>query len=675
MRHRKSSPKKHKTRSRSAKFAERQGRRKNGQRHPEERAAKSGGHRYVGKVQKNPRGFAFIIPQTPGVPDAYVGRHEARVLLHGDRVEYTLVRDRGRYSAQIKKVLEHASSRVVGQVRPVGRDLALVTAQGDIHRIKRESKLSPGEWIIGEIKESPTSRHPGTVVVEEHLGYELSPKHDIEIAIAQFGLPNEFGPKVCEEGFQARSRAHAAITNLGTRKDQRAKPYVTIDGEDAKDFDDAILVERGPGGKGFILYVAIADVSYFVVERSAIDHEARKRSTSVYFPGAVIPMLPEILSNDLCSLRPQEDKLAFTAEIHLDERGVVQKSHFYESLIKTAARLTYTQVHAFFQGDKATRDELKALAVPLETARVLFERMLEQRRQRGVLDFELPESKIEVDAQGKPLRVKRADRYESHRLIEEFMVGANSVVARALRERNEPALHRVHESPAPEKLDDLNQLLNRLGISRRMKDLSPQSFSELLEATRNLPEAPTLHKSILRTQKQARYEVEPKGHFGLALRDYTHFTSPIRRYPDLVVHRALKKLISKGKQADKDNEGIASFQQLGEETSEKERRAMEAERFVLKRKQCWYMQGHVGEVFDGVVSGVLESGLFVELPELAIDGFLPVEDMDGYWEYDERRLCLRRRPGGQVLTLGDPLRIEVVSVSMDDNEITFGLPE
>lgn len=669
------SPTKHKTRSRAAKYASRQGHSKDRAVRSEKKAGHAKSHFYLGRVKKNPRGFAFIIPQTPGVPDAYVARHEARGLLNGDRVEYRLIKDRGRYSAQIRRVIEHGSTRVVGQVRSLGRELALITAQGDVHRIPKEKRLSPGEWIIGEITESPSSRHLGSVSVESHLGFRLTPKHDIDIAIAEFGLPFEFGKKVREESFQARSRAHVALTQPGSRRDYRDKPFVTIDGEDAKDFDDAILVERGSLGRGYTLYVAIADVSYFVQPGSAIDREARLRGTSVYFPGTVIPMLPEILSNDLCSLRPQEDKLAFVAEIHYDEEGFVLKSHFYEAVIKTAERLTYSQVHAFFEGDLATRERLKRLTDPLANALQLFQKLLHQRKRRGVLDFELPESRIEVDSNGKPIAVKRADRYESHRLIEEFMIAANSVVARALRERQEPALHRVHENPEPDKLDELNQLLIRLGMSQRMKDLSPVAFAELLEATRHLAEAPTLHKAILRLQKQARYEASPRGHFGLALLDYTHFTSPIRRYPDLIVHRALKKLISHEKSADKQNEGISSFEQLGEETSEKERRAMQAERFVLKRKQCWFMQERIGEIFSGVISGVLESGLFVEIPELALDGFLPIEDMDGFYEYDERRMCLRKRPGGNTLTLGDPLQIQVVGVSLDDNEITFGIPE
>jgi ribonuclease R len=383
-------------------------------------------------------------------------------------------------------------------------------------------------------------------------------------------------------------------------------------------------------------------------------------------------MLPEIISNDLCSLRPKEDKLSVTAEIELDHKGNIVGAKFYESLIKTVARLTYTKVHAFITEDPQMRKELAFIEKPLTDAYELYTILKKKRAERGVLEFDLGETKMDVDKNGKPLKVYKAPHYESHQLIEEFMIAANSVVAKAVREANGKALYRVHETPDEDKIEDINQMLKSLGINTLLKENTSRAFAAVLAASQHIKGAHTLHQMILRSQKQAVYAPEAKGHFGLALRDYAHFTSPIRRYPDLVVHRALKRFILKEKSTDNKGEAV-DYQALGETTSERERRAAEAERFVTRRKQCWFMEDYVGDTFDGIISGVTEKGLFVEITQFAIEGFVPVETLPGMYEFDERRMCLRKRPGHAVLQIGDASRIKVEEVSPLTNEITFSV--
>lgn len=628
-----------------------------------------------GRVQKrSAQGFAFLLPLRKGLPDAYVDRDQARLLLNEDIVEYTLQRRGKRFEARVRRVVRHGQREVLGSVERMGRGYAIETIQGETFAV-RESRHHPplGAWVRARIETYPTEHAAATVSVEEVLGERLEPTHDTAIAIARFGLWSEFSEKALGDALQGRRHAEEARRHLGERQDLRQLPFVTIDGADAKDFDDAILVEETKSG--FRLRVAIADVAHFVRLGSSLDHEARRRGTSVYFPGSVIPMLPEELSNNLCSLRPREERLALVADMSCDVFGNVQGSKFYEGLIQTAARLTYDDVHDFFKGDHHAKAKWLSLTAPLMAAKHLFLKMRKLRDERGALDFELPECKIEVDARARPIKVGPAQRFESHKVIEEFMIAANRAVAKALRESKTPSLYRIHESPDPSALDEANQLLRTFGVSPVLPDLTPKSFARLLERTKGHKNAPTLHQAILRMQKQAHYGPEPKGHFGLALKDYTHFTSPIRRYPDLVVHRALKQLIFKKKSSDKEDEEESSLDAVGQQTSECERRAMEAERFVVRRKQCWFFRDRLGDVFEGRVTGLTANGLFVEMLPHATEGFLPLEAMDGFWQYDERRQCMRRRPGGNVLTAGDSLKVQVVDVSLDENRITLGQRE
>ncbi len=623
-----------------------------------------------GKIQKNPRGFAVILPEDRKLDDLFVSPGQAKSLLNGDVVEFVVRHARGRPCAEIKKVVSRSQTNVVGKLDEQRGKWIVVEPKGESYLVENlERHFQRGDWVIGQIDKYPEDNALGKVNIEHSLGKTLTPEFDIPIAIARYNLPDQFSEQALSVAKAGRAHAEALFKNPKGRRDMRRHPFVTIDGADAKDFDDAILVEIPDKGPAFRLYVAIADVSFFVTPGTALDREARKRGTSVYFPGTCIPMLPEILSNDLCSLRPREDKLALIAEIDFNREGKIIDGRFYDAIICTARRLTYDEVHEFLAGKKP---EFEDVGEPLRNAHKLFLKLLHQRKDRGVLEFDLPECKMEIGEKGEPLKVYRAPRFESHRLIEEFMIAANQVVAKQLRSQRAPALYRVHESPDPAALEDINALLKQHGVTQRLSNLSPKAIALILEETLQARGAATIHQAILRMQKQARYEPEPKGHFGLALADYTHFTSPIRRYPDLVVHRALKRLIHREKSADGEDEEVAS---LGELTSERERRAMEAERFVVKRKQCWFLSKRLGQEFNGRVAGLIARGLFVEIPEFAIEGFCPVESLGVFYEHDEARACYRRRPGNETISLGDALSIKVIRVSPEEGEIEFAVVE
>lgn len=630
------------------------------------------GEVFRGKVQKNPRGFAFLIVN--GLDeDVYVSAEEAIHLMQGDTVSFTLRRRGPRVSANIKRVLSRATKEIFGFLVDGEREILLQTEEGDLHRLKHRANRSQlGNWVVARIEKYPTKEHPGLVSVLENFGSELKPAHDIRIATSKFGLNTHFSEAVSAQALICRQHARRAMDQPKQRKDLRKLPFVTIDGADAKDFDDAVLVLKEHKGSPFVLFVSIADVAFFVRPGTALDEEAYQRSTSTYFPGTCIPMLPESLSNDLCSLRPREDKLAFTAELHFDKDGKRTGAKFYESIIRTAERLTYHQVQQVFDRDKTVEKDLAHVTGEIRNLRQLYRKMDELRKQRGVLDFDLPESSIDVNEEGVPVKCYKAERFEAHKVIEEFMIAANSAVAHALADNEVPALYRVHEPPDPEKLETINQLLRQLGITEAVTEVSPQAFNKVLQVTHHLKGAGTLHQSVLRLQKQAHYESDPKGHFGLALDDYTHFTSPIRRYPDIVVHRALRQLIGVELETDKKDEELPSLEAMGLHTSECERRSMEAERFVVRRKQCWYLKERLGEEMDGVVAGVVSKGLFVSLGETCIEGFVPVEDLGGDYRFDEARMVLTRR-GGHSYGIGDSFRVRLDRVSIEDGEITLGM--
>lgn len=594
----------------------------------------------IGRVQKNARGFAFIIPLEPG-PDTYVSPEEARRLLNRDLVLYSIIRDGKRYFAKILEIKERGISQIHGRYCSHPHP-HVVTPAGEIFSAKPPGTVD-GTWVIADIVRYPNTRVDTQVSITECLGSKLLPAHDNRITCALFGLPTHFSNEAIIE-------SHQTPEDLLPRQNLEALPFVTIDGETAEDFDDAIFVKAQSGEDAFQLFVAIADVSHFVRPNTALDREARLRSTSVYFPGACIPMLPEALSNDQCSLKPHLSRKCVVTEITLDRDGQTKKANFYSATIQSKARLTYEEVQEHFDHHRGLAPELTE---PLRDARMLFRKLRQLHMRRHALDFSLPEVLVRVDETGNPIRIERSLPLESHQLIEQFMVSANNAVASRLKLSS--TLFRVHESPDVEKLETINDLLKAFGISGRIEKINQKELSKLLKV-----DNPALHRAILRTQKQARYDFQPGGHFGLALDDYLHFTSPIRRYPDLVVHRALKHLIGMRQTTDKEEQ--SAVYDLARETSDKERRAMDAERFIVRRKQCWYMLDQLGEEYGGIVNDLSESGVFVTLPN-GIDGFCPLAD----GIYDPKRA--RVKSGGVYFSLGSSIRVVVSRVDVEMGRI------
>ena len=464
---------------------------------------------------------------------------------------------------------------------------------------------------------------------------------------------------------------------LADRVDLRDMTTVTIDGETAKDFDDAVAVRREQGGK-IRLWVSIADVGHYVQEGSLIDREAYERGTSVYFPGQCIPMLPEHLSNGICSLNPQVERLTMTAEMLFDRQGERLESRFYPSVIRSRARLTYTEVSAIIEKDDG---QVKA-AYPhvvddLQIMKELAERLMSMRRRRGSLDFDLPEAEIILDLRGRIEDIVRSERNLAHRLIEEFMLAANEAVARYVSDREAPLLYRIHEAPDPEKLQELREFARNFGHDLRLQDsqVRPGQLQELLSEVEGQAEERLINQVLLRAMQQARYSPENAGHFGLAAENYCHFTSPIRRYPDLIVHRILREVIlHEGLPARRRQELEQMLPQAGEDTSARERRAMEAEREIVTLKKCQFMVERVGEEFEGFISGVQSFGLFVELKDMFVEGLVHISTLeDDFYHYEEEQYRLIGENSRRIFQVGDSVKVKVDNVSLERLEIDFRL--
>ncbi len=489
----------------------------------------------------------------------------------------------------------------------------------------------------------------------------------------EFGHSLDFSSKVLKE---AKKISHdISPETWGERVDLCAEPIVTIDGETARDFDDAVSVDTLPEGRWRLL-VSIADVSHYVRPGSAIDQEAYHRATSAYFPDRCIPMLPEELSNNLCSLVPQQDRLTMTAEMIFDREGRREESRFYRSVIRSAARLTYTLVHRILDlKDQALRQEYAPLLGPLERMEQLFRLLRTQRLKRGTLDFDLPEPQIVMDLEERNIeRIVKAERYASHRLIEEFMIAANEAVAEFLEGSGKHSIYRVHETPNPEKAEEFMSLLHNMGFQvPRMKGhvFSPKTFAAVIETIRGKPEERLLNTLLLRTMKQAYYDVKNKGHFGLASRSYTHFTSPIRRYPDLLVHRIL------GQQLKSDQPRMVSrsvLSKMAEHCSERERNAMKTEWATRDLAAVYFMQNKIGEVYQGIIANVTKFGVFVELKDYFVQGLLGLRNLtDDYYIFNEKKHCLQGKKNKQKFQIGDEIRVKVGGVNLVRRWLDFSL--
>jgi ribonuclease R len=596
--------------------------------------------------------------------------------MHGDRVLVQVDRSqrRGRTEGRVMKVLAHGTTRLVGILRR-GKTTAVLVPQEQRITVPilvppaADGGAADGDMVVAELVRWPGKASDAEARVTAVLGPATDPRVETEAVIHAHGLPLDFPAEVAAAARRVPPTVPAAAT--AGRLDLRGLPIVTIDGENARDFDDAVLVE--PTADGFRLTVAVADVAAYVPAGSPLDLEARARGTSVYFPDRVIPMLPEELSNGICSLKPGEDRLVKAVRLDFDHRGRLGATTFHEAVIRSAARLTYTQVRqALVDRDAAVRADLGALVEPLEHAEALARLLTTRRHRRGAIDFDLPEAEIVLDLRGRPEQILRAERSVAHRLIEEFMLAANEAVARELMRRKLPLLHRVHEPPTAESVSELARYLEGFGLRLRVEQgrTAPAAFQAVLEQVAGRPEERLVNTVLLRSMQQARYAAEPLGHFGLATDAYTHFTSPIRRYPDLIVHRILGGALAGRAEVPPDLAAI------GEEASRRERVALDAEREIVQLKKIQFMHDKVGLAYDGFVSGVVPFGFFVELTEVFVEGLVHVSALgDDFYEHLEGQHTLRGRRTRRTFRVGDAVRVAVSGVSLERRQIDFTLAD
>jgi len=627
-----------------------------------------------GKVQGHPDGFGFLIRDGNG-DDLFLNAGEMSKVMHGDRVVAREggVNARGRREGHIVEVLERANSKVVGRflnehgigvVAPEDRRISqdiLIPAGGS-------GGAKPGQVVVVEIIEQPQRHVKPVGRIIEVLGNYADPGMEIEIALRKHDLPHEFSKEV--EKLSAKFPAGVTEKDLQGRVDMRGLPLVTIDGETAKDFDDAVYCEQK--GKGYKLWVAIADVSHYVRDGDALDRESRLRGNSVYFPRRVIPMLPEVLSNGLCSLNPKVDRLCMVCEMDISARGEIARYKFYPAVMHSRARLTYTLVAEMLgnpEGEAARA--MHDLLPHLKDLHDLYQGLVKARWQRGAIDFETIETQMFFDDQGKIERIVPTQRNDAHRIIEECMLAANVCASDFLAVREHPALYRIHEGPTPEKLAALREFLREFGLQLTgAEEPQAKDYARLLETVKPRPDVQLLQTVMLRSLRQAVYSPDNVGHFGLAYDAYTHFTSPIRRYPDLVIHRSIKAALEH-KRYDPGN-----WHELGVHCSETERRADDATRDVEAWLKCYYMQDRISERFTGTVSGVASFGVFVALDQVYVEGLVHISELGAdYFHYDAAKHQLLGERNGRRFRLGDRISVELVRVDLETAKIDFVLDE
>lgn len=627
----------------------------------------------TGVVSAHRDGFGFLIPDD-GSDDVYLSFREMQQILDGDRVAVRVAgSSRGKRAGTVVEILERGKRTVVGRYLREHGVGYVVEAGGAPHHFivpdHHRHKAAHGQLVKLEIIEYPARRREAQGKIIKVLGETTDPGMATEVAIEQFNLPDSWNASVRQAAKEWGDRVSPA--DKKDREDLRDLPLVTIDGADARDFDDAVYAE--PDGDGWRLIVAIADVSHYVQSGDALDKEAYKRGTSVYFPDRVVPMLPESLSNGLCSLNPDVDRLCMVADMRLTSAGKVTGARFYQAVMKSHARLTYNEVDQALQG-KGSGKKLTQLMPQLDHLYGVFRALLSARQRRGALDLDIPEVRIELGSEGKIASIAPRPRNDAHRLIEECMIAANVEAAKFLGRRRLPALYRVHGGPEEDRFEILRLLLQELGIKvTAQARTDPRHLNKVLEAIHGRPDFHVLAMAVLRCMTQAVYQPGRSGHFGLALDTYTHFTSPIRRYPDLLVHRGLKYLIDGGKPAAFEHDLVA-MEQLGKICSERERRAEEAARHVEARYKAAYMLDRVGEVMPGTITGVTHFGLFVTLNDVYVEGLIHVTNLNNdYYHAEHGGLRLTGERTGQSFGLGDELQVRIVRVDVDEAKMDFAL--
>ncbi|MCE2595050.1 ribonuclease R [Motilimonas cestriensis] len=639
-----------------------------------------------GKVIGHKDGFGFVKPEEGGV-DLFLPPKQMMSLFHGDYVlvQPVKVDARGRTEARLIRVLDDTPIQVVGRffledgVGFVVPDDSRI-AQDIIVPTEVRNGARHGQVVVTEITTRPRPRVNAIGKVIEILGQNMAPGMEVEIALRTHDIPHSW-PDGIDKELNVFGDAVPEHAKVG-RVDLRDLPLVTIDGEDARDFDDAVYCEKKPSG-GWRLWVAIADVSYYVRHGSILDKEALNRGNSVYFPDQVIPMLPEKLSNGLCSLNPQVDRLCMVCEMTISAAGRLSGYKFYEAVMNSHARFTYTKVANILDGDEALREQYSSHVKHLHELHAMYQALKSARHIRGGMEFETQETRFIFNSQRKIEQIVPLHRNDAHKIIEECMIQANVSAARYIEKMEAHALFRVHETPGEEKLTGFRSFLSELGLELRGGlEPQPRDYADLADKIKERPDAELIQTMLLRSMKQAVYQDENVGHFGLALKEYAHFTSPIRRYPDLILHRAIKFQLAKEVKNPghrwTDTGGYHYLEEdmpiLGEQCSMTERRADDATRDVADFLKCEYMQDHVGDEMQGTIAAVTNFGFFVRLNDLHIDGLVHVTSLPGdYYQYDAGRQVMQGERTGRVFRIGDTLSVKVLSVNLDDKKIDFEL--
>lgn len=644
-----------------------------------------------GRFQGHPDGYGFLIPDTAGETDLFIPKRNRSDVMHGDRAVGRVERagPKGQREGRIVRILERGVPSIVGRYEE-GRGHGFVVPTDARYGMDLFISLDAtmdarhNDLVVAEVTEYPTDKRGPEGRVVRILGEAYDPRLDTEMVMAEFSLPTAFPSGALAEAAAIPDRI--PLPKKGGwgegRRDLRQLSTVTIDGERAKDFDDAVSIERLSGNR-YRLWVHIADVGAYVGWNTPLDLEARLRGTSVYFPDRVVPMFPEKLSNVICSLNPREDRLTVTVEMTFDRSGHRESYSIYESVIQSRERMTYTDVGKILEkDDQVLKKRYGPLVAEFEDMAALCQALRARREDLGSIDFDLPEPAIILDLQGQTTDILKEERNIAHRLIEEFMLQANQAVAEEMTNRNIPTLYRVHDPPDPAKVSALAELASAFGlhVGGTRADLKegrvrPKQLQQLVAQVRGRPEERLINHVVLRTMKQARYAVENRGHFGLAFTHYAHFTSPIRRYPDLVVHRLVKEWLGQGSLSTARRDQIAELlPEIARHTSSRERVAMEAEREVVDLKKVRFMADKVGEEFPGFITGVTAFGLFIELSDFFVEGLVHIASIpDDYYIFLEKEHALQGRNRRRRFRIGDRVTVRVERVDLNRRRLEFTL--